>query len=186
MISSIPASKTDAHEWKLEKPLSQKVDNADVYNYVKTMLSDEVKEKLTKSNLLENDVYKAFDALLTKSGLELNKREVVKVLDKNKEGTPCYRYYKVDQKKDGDEFAFDDDDVLYEKAEDIMEDIIENINIVNKIESTQLGYQGKKSVESFTPYVGTIGIKSIETQKKIDFLKQTDKKDTSLIRKVIR
>jgi hypothetical protein len=88
-----------------------------------------------------------------------------------------YKYYKVDQKKEGDPFVFEDDTELYDETEEIMNGILENMNIIEKIENTELVYKDKKErvEKAFTQFVGGSGFLPLNTVDKINFLKQDDK-----------
>ena len=185
MLSSIPASKTEENKRKLGT-LAEDVTTDNLYKYIKkTMMDKTMPSRLKNINILDQDISAAFAALRASRNKEnLAAREVVKVLDNEKEG--IYKYYRVDQKKDGDAFVFEDDKALYDEAETIMEEILENITTVEKIENAKLLYKDKKEkVEKpFTQFVGGSGLLPIDTKAKIAFLQNTEK--TSLTRKFIR
>ncbi len=95
-----------------------------------------------------------------------------------------YKYYKVEQKKEGEAFTFQDDTELYNETEEIMNGILDNIHTLTKIESTALVYKDKKEKveKSFTQFVGGSGFLPLSTVDKINFLKE-DKKDKGSLTK---
>ncbi len=185
LITSIPATKTEKNEWKLWT-LTEDVNTNDLYKeMIKTIANKSITEKLKNINLLDNDLYTAFDTMIKKSKATLTWRNVVKVMDDEKNN--IYKYYKIEQTNDGDPFIFIEDEELYEEAKKVMEILLENMSIIEKIENTQLWYKDKKEKveKKFTQFVGWCWFLPIPTQNKIDFLWETEKTKTSLTKKFI-
>lgn len=186
LISRFPASKNEKNERKLGK-LSETVNPEDLYKDLKKELFVKgMKEKLQNINILDNDIYAAFTAELQKENIQLEGREVVKVLDDEKNA--INKYYIVKQKKDGEPMIFEDDKDLYDTARKVIEKILEKINILEKIENTQLKYMDKKEKveKKLTQFVGGNGLLPIETVSKVEFLKNTENTKTMLTKKFIR
>ncbi len=186
MLSSIPATKTEEDKRELGE-LSEKVQLEDLYKEMKkNMVDKNFADKLKSINLLDNDIYTAFEAIRQDSKLDIETRKCVKVLDDEKNN--IYKYYTVSQKKEGDPFIFENDTDLYDEAEAIMKDVLTNINIIEKIEKIQMSYKDKKErkEKTFTQFVGGSGLLPINTAKKIEFLKETNKTKEPLIRTFVR
>lgn len=159
----------------------------DLYKDIKRdMISKELETKMKNIDLLDNDIYGAFVALRTESRLDITPRKTVRVLDDEKNG--IYKYYKVEQKKEGDEFVFEEDKDLYEEAEDLLQEVIDNAETLSKIENTKLVYKDKKErvEKTFTQFVGGSGLLPIATADKVKFLQETGKKKTPLIKTFVR
>lgn len=186
MLSSIPANKTEENKRELGE-LSEKVQLEDLYKDMKKgMVDKEFADKLKNINLLDNDIYAAFEAIRQDSKLNIETRKCVRVLDDEKNG--IYKYYRVDQKKEGDPFVFENDTDLYDEAKSIMNHILTNIDIIEKVEKTKMSYQDKRErkEKAFTQFVGGSGLLPINTAKKLEFLKETKKNKEPLIKTFIR
>lgn len=152
----------------------------------KTLFGKDMNQRLQNLNLLDNDVYGAFTAGLIKKEVQLSERKVVKVLDDEKNG--IYKYYKVEQNNEGTPFIFEEDKKLYEDSTDIMNDILKNIDTMEKIENTKLLYKDKKEKveKKFTQFVGGSGLLPIDTKAKVVFLQDTNKTKAPLTRTFVR
>lgn len=187
LLTSIPASKTDTNEWKLDT-LSEDVKLDDLFKYLKKNTIDkDIWTRIKATNLLENDISTAFSNVRTKRNkVNISWREVVRVVDNEKDG--IYTYYKVDQKKDGDPFAFEKDEELYTEAQTVMDGILENFVTIEKIENTKLSYKDKKEKieKPFTQFVGWCALLPLTTISKTAFLEDTDTKKAPLTKTFIR
>ncbi len=186
LVSSIPATKTEKNEWKLGE-LNEDVKTEELFKDIKrTTIDKTMTEILANSNLLENDLYTAFDALRANSKVQLKASKVVKVLDDEKNG--IYKYYNVNQYGDWSEFVFTDDIELYDEAKKIMNEVLTNVKIIEKIENIQLVYKDKKEKieKSLTKFVWGNGLLPIDTEAKIKFLQETKKNKGTLTRVFIR
>jgi hypothetical protein len=127
-------------------------------------------------NLLDSDIFGAYSELREASKIQLDGRKVTRVLDKGGN----HKYYTIEQKKDGTPFVFELDNELYKESERIMHEILENLSILQQVEGTQLKYRDKKEKveKSFTQFVGGSGMLPINTEEKIEFLKNTVNKIT--------
>lgn len=70
----------------------------DLFKYLKTNMDKALRGRIKNINILENDMYGAFVDLRTKSKVNIVQRNVVRVLDNEKNGI-C-KYYKVNQKNE--------------------------------------------------------------------------------------
>ena len=94
-------------------------------------MKKEFRDSIKDINIFENDMYTAFAALRTNENNKLNApRKIVRVLDDEKNGV--YKYYKVNQNKDGEAFVFEEDDELYDESKRIMDKVLKNIDIIKK------------------------------------------------------
>ena len=184
LLTEIPANKTEKNERNLEER-KEDVKLDDLFKYLKTNMDKALRGRIKNINILENDMYGAFVDLRTKSKVNIVQRNVVRVLDNEKNGI-C-KYYKVNQKNEWEPFVFEDDDELYEEAQDIMNEILKNIDIIEKIENTKLSYQDKKEKieKPFTQFVSGCWLLPIDTKTKIAFLQETDKIKTPLTKTFI-
>lgn len=194
LLTKIPAKKTEENKRELGE-LSEDVQLEDLYKDFKKNMIEKIKkeknedktfeEQLKSINLLDNDIYATFTALRWERGTTINQRETVRVLDDEKMG--IYKYYKVEQKKEGEAFTFQDDTELYNETEEIMNGILDNIHTLTKIESTALVYKDKKEKveKSFTQFVGGSGFLPLSTVEKINFLKEDEKDKGSLTKTFI-
>lgn len=178
LITQIPTTRTEKNEWKLET-LAEDVQIEDLYK--------DITKKTTTNfwnlNIIDSDVFWAFNELRESSKINISARKVVRVLDKSN----IYKYYTVEQKKTWAPFVFELDQELYKESERIMNIILENIKTIEKIENTQLKYRDKKEKvnKSFTQFIGENGLLPITTAEKIEFLKNTNNK-TTLTKEFIR
>ncbi len=182
LITSILASKTETNEWKLGE-LSETPKPEDLFKYLKTGMKKEFRDSIKDINIFENDMYTAFAALRTNENNKLNApRKIVRVLDDEKNGV--YKYYKVNQNKDGEAFVFEEDDELYDESKRIMDKVLKNIDIIKKIETVDMEYKDKKEKKekAFTQFVGGSGLLPIDTKAKIAFLQEKN----PLVRTFIR
>lgn len=180
LITSIPVQKTNENLWKLEK-LSENVQLDDLYKDLKkNSMEKDHETEWKKINLLDNDIYAAFIALWEKSKIKIEWRETTRVLEKD----GIYKYYTVNQKKDGDPLVFEEDTDLYDESQAIMKEILKNVEIIKKIETVTM--MDREKNEDFTKSLWWPGLKPIKTADKVEFLKDTDRKKMNLARTFIR
>lgn len=164
-IMDIPATVNDKREWKLEKV------SENIYtDYLIDMKKFDA-AKLQKLNLNGDDMKKTFLTLMQKEDIKLQSRWTIKILVDPK--TWKYEYFKAKQSVTWQAINLEKDKELYDVADNVMKIMEKRLEIISKVENSQLRWTNNWKDERFEWAVWWgrwLEKSSLTTENKLAFL----------------
>lgn len=164
-IMEIPVTVNDKSEWKLEKV------SENIYTDYLIDMKKFDSTKLQKLNLNGDDMKKTFLTLMQKEDIKLQSRWTIKILVDPK--TWKYEYFKAKQSVTWQAINLEKDKELYDVADNVMKIMEKRLEIISKVENSQLRWTNNWKDERFEWAVWWgrwLEKSSLTTENKLAFL----------------
>lgn len=170
LVTSIPCSKSEKWEYKLNKA-NTNVDANELYRHPDfKQITEEIKKHQKKLNTLDINILQSFETLLQKEWVKLDSRNLIAIADKNW----VINYCKIDEKKNSLNIKLDEN--LYGKTKKALETLKSRLKIVEMLDNTNVRWMNSWKKEDFTKFVWWgwgIGTRFISQNNIINFISKS-------------
>lgn len=170
LITSIPCEKSEKWEYKLDKA-STNIDVEDLFNTPEFATTiEEIKSIQKELNTLDVDILNSFQTLLTKNWIKLTTQDLIKITN-NELNT---YYCNIESTKDW--FEIVKNEKLYNTSLKILKNIRSRLEIVKKLNDTEIRWVNNGKKENFKQFVWWwwgIGTRFISQSNIIQFISQS-------------
>ncbi len=147
LITSIPCTKTEKWEYKLEKT-STNINTEDLYNYPDFKKNTDGIRKIQKElNILDIDISNSFEILLMQEWVDLDNQELIKIVDQ----AWVVHYCTIKQTRDW--MYVDLDKKLYKSVGKALNTLNSRLKIVEEVNDIKIRWKDKWKEEDFTQFI---------------------------------
>lgn len=170
LITSIPCDKSEKGKYKLNKA-SNNIHIEDLYNYPEfATIINGINWTQKELNTLDIDILNSFKTLLIKKWIKLTNQDLIKITNSE------WRVYYCNIKSTKNWVEITKDDKLYKEVEKILKNIKSRLEIVKKLNDTEIRWINGGKKEDFKKFVWWgwgIGTRFISQTNIIEFISQS-------------